>query len=79
MTLVQEQLVDVAVELVSDELQEQGIEVQGRLDLMNKLIEFFPEYETEIRSSFAQLEQECRDAELNAARLQREFFESRWV
>jgi len=79
MTLVNNQEVDVAIELVLDEVAGQKIVIHDRQQLMEEIINVFPEHENAIRSEFEEIDRQCRQAALTYESMQREYFESRWV
>ena len=80
-TAHEEQTVETAVELVSETLcfGEKAPPLCSRAEVMEICLQYFPEYENEIRRYFLALVDELADAEVLAARLQREYLESRWI
>ena len=75
-----EDTVTAALDLVDEVLSEKALRRPcSRSGVIEVLLRYFPEYEVEITDYFAALEKENEDSEVLAARLHREYLESRWI
>jgi len=72
--------VTAALDLIDEVLIEKALRRPcSRPEVMDVFLRYFPEYEVEIADYFATLDKETEDSEVLAARLHREYLESRWV
>lgn len=72
--------VATALNLIDEVLTEKALRrPRSRPEVMEVFLRYFPEYEAEITNYFAALNRETEDSEVLAARLRREYLESRWV
>jgi len=69
-----------AFDLIDEVLIEKALRRPcSRSEVMETFLRYFPEYEVEITDYFDALDKETEDSEVLAARLHREYLESRWV
>jgi len=72
--------VAAALDLVDEVLTKKALRRPcSRAEVLEVFLQYFPEYEPEITSYFAALDRETEDSEVLAARLHREYLESRWI
>ena len=69
-----EEIVMTGIELVREEEA-----CEGREEIIAVFLKYFPEHEDAIRSYLTAMESELKDSEVRAARMQRDYLESRWV
>lgn len=80
-TAADDNTVEAAFELLEEVFKTESEESRphNRVQIKAAFLRYFPEYEAEINQYFQDLEKSCEDAEVVAARLQREYWESRWT
>lgn len=73
-------VVTAALELVTEVLDRKTLQSPCKRTVIRAaMLRYFPEYSAEIASYFEALDKEVEDSAVLAARLQRDYLESRWV